>query len=87
MDKTSGMDETEYLLSNENNKEVLMKSIAEAKGYKVTKEDINNIEPVIDSDLVVKMMDSMSISELKVLKAACDFLIGCKEKEQLLKQL
>lgn len=81
------MDETEYLLSSENNKEVLMKSIAEIKGYKVTKEDISNIEPVIDSDLVVKMMDNMSIAELKVLKATCDFLIGCKENELLLEQL
>lgn len=81
------MDETEYLLSSDNNAEHLKRSIAEAKGYKVTKEDISNIEPVIDSDLVVKMMDNMSIAELKILKAACDFLIGCKENEQLLEQL
>ena len=81
------MDETEYLLSSEKNVEHLKKSIAEAKGYKVNKEDINNIEPVIDSDLVVKMMDNMGIEELKILKAACDFLIGCKENEKLLEQL
>ena len=87
MDDVGNMDETEYLLSSENNKEVLMRSIAEAKGYKVTKEDVSGIEPVIDSDLVVKMMDNMSISELKLLKAACDFLIGCKENELLLEQL
>ena len=86
MDKSSGMDETEYLLSSENNKEVLMRSISEVKGYKVTKEDISSIEPIIDSDLVVKMMDNMSISELKVLKDTCDLLIGCKESEQLLEQ-
>lgn len=87
MDKSSKMDDTEYLLSSENNKEVLMRSIAEAKGCKVTKEDISSIEPVIDSDLVVKMMDNMSVTELKVLKVACDFLIGCKENELLLEQL
>lgn len=81
------MDETEYLLSSEKNAEHLKRSIAEAKGYKVNKEDISNIEPVVDSDLVVKMMDNMSITELKVLKSACDFLIGCKENEQLLEQL
>lgn len=82
MDKSSKMDDTEYLLSSENNKEVLMRSIAEAKACKVSKDDISNIEPVIDSDLVVKMMDNMSITELKLLKASCDFLIGCKENEQ-----
>lgn len=41
--------------------------------------DIDMIEPVNDSEAVIKMMDNMSIAELKMLKAACDFLIGCKE--------
>lgn len=72
------MDETEYLLSNGNNKEHLMKSISQAKGCKVAVEDIDSIEPVIDSDTVIKMMDNMSISELKMLKATCAVLINFK---------
>lgn len=80
------MDETEYLLSSENNKERLMRSINQAKGCKVAVEDINSIEPVIDSDTVIKMMDNMSISELKMLKATCAVLINFKLNESMSKQ-
>lgn len=77
------MDETEYLLSSENNKESLMRSINQAKGSRASVEDIDNIEPVIDSDTVIKMMDNMSISELKVLKATCAVLINFKLNESM----
>ena len=80
------MDETEYLLSSENNKESLMRSINQAKGCKVVVEDIDSIEPVIDSDAVIKMMYNMSISELKMLKAACSVLINFKLNESMSNQ-
>ena len=80
------MDETEYLLSSENNKESLMRSINQAKGCKVVVEDIDSIEPVIDSDAVIKMMYNMSISELKMLKATCAVLINFKLNESMSKQ-
>lgn len=73
MDKTSGMDETEYLLSNENNREHLERSI-EQVGIKTTS--------YVDSDMVVRLMEDMTISELKVLKSACDLLIGFKSSEE-----
>lgn len=73
MDKTSGMDETEYLLSNENNREHLERSIEQA-GIKTTS--------YVDSDMVVRLMEDMTISELKVLKSACDLLIGFKTNEE-----
>ena len=73
MDKTSGMDETEYLLSNENNREHLERSIEQA-GIKTTS--------YVDSDMVVRLMEDMTVSELKVLKAACDLLIGFKTNEE-----
>lgn len=72
MDKTSGMDETEYLLSNENNREYLERSIEQA-GIKTTS--------YVDSDMVVRLMEDMTISELKVLKSACDLLIGFRSNE------
>lgn len=78
MGKLSDMDETEYLLSSDNNAEHLKKSIKQT--------DIKTTS-YVDSDLVVKMMENMSVQELKFLKATCDFLIGCKENEQLLEQL
>lgn len=73
MDKTSGMDETEYLLSNENNREHLERSIEQA-GIKTTS--------YVDSDMVVRLMDDMTISELKLLKSACDLLIVFKNNEE-----
>lgn len=72
MDKTSGMDETEYLLSNENNREHLERSIEQA-GIKTTS--------YVDSDMVVRLTEDMTISELKVLKSACDLLIGFRSNE------
>lgn len=80
------MDETEYLLSSENNRESLMRSISQAKGSRASVEDIDSIEPVIDSDTVIKMMDNMSISELKMLKATCAVLINFKLNESMSKQ-
>ena len=41
------------------------------------------IEPVIDSDVVIKMMDNMSIAELKMLKATCSILINFKLNEAM----
>ena len=72
------MNETEYLLNSDKNAEHLLKSISEADKYTVTKRDINMIEPVIDSDVVIKMMDNMSLAELKMLKATCSVLINFK---------
>ena len=66
------MDETEYLLSSDNNAEHLKKSIEQA-GIKTTS--------YVDSDMVVRLMEDMTISELKVLKSACDLLIGFKSEE------
>ena len=80
------MDETEYLLSNGNNKEHLMKSISQAKGSRASVEDIDSIEPVIDSDTVIKMMDNMSVAELKMLKATCAVLINFKLNENMSNQ-
>ena len=72
MVKSSSMDETEYLLSNENNREHLERSIEQA-GIKTTS--------YVDGDMVVRLMEDMTISELKVLKSACDLLIGFKSNE------
>ena len=66
------MDETEYLLSNENNREHLEKSIKQS-GIKNTS--------YVDSDMVIKLMEDMTVGELKVLKSACDLLIGFKVNE------
>lgn len=66
------MDETEYLLNNENNRERLEKSIKQS-GIKNTS--------YVDSDMVIKLMENMTIDELKVLKSACDLLIGFKVNE------
>ena len=80
------MNDTEHLTSSERNKERLLNSISEADKYTVTKSDIDMIEPVIDSDTVIKMMDNMSISELKMLKATCAVLINFKLNESMSKQ-
>ena len=80
------MDETEYLFSSENNKESLMRSINQAKGCEVSRSDIDTIEPVIDSDVVIKMMDNMSLAELKMLKATCSVLINFKLNEAMSNQ-
>ena len=80
------MDETEYLLSSKNNKEHLMKSISQAKGSRASVEYIDSIEPVVDSDVVIKMMDNMSLAELKMLKATCSVLINFKLNESISNQ-
>ena len=80
------MNETEYLLNSDKNAEHLLKSISEADKYTVTKRDINMIEPVIDSDVVIKMMDNMSLAELKMLKATCSVLINFKLNEAMSNQ-
>ena len=72
------MNDTEYLLNSDKNAEHLLKSISEADKYTVTKSDIDMIEPVVDSDVVIKMMDNMSLAELKMLKATCSVLINFK---------
>ena len=77
------MNETEYLLNSDKNAEHLLKSISEVDKYAVTKSGINMIEPVIDSDVVIKMMDNMSLAELKMLKATCSVLINFKLNEAM----
>ena len=77
------MNDTEYLTSSESNKERLLNSISEADKYTVTKSDIDMIEPVVDSDVVIKMMDNMSVAELKMLKATCSVLINFKLNESM----
>ena len=74
MSKPSGMDETEYLLSSDNNAEHLKKSIEQT-----------SIETTsyVDSDMVVRLMDNMSLAELKMLKATCSILINFKLNEAL----
>ena len=67
------MGETEYLLSSDNNAKRLKESISQA-GIKTTS--------YVDSDMVVRLMEDMNVSELKVLKAACDLLIGFKTNEE-----
>ena len=80
------MNDTEHLTSSESNKERLLNSISEADKYTVTKSDIGMIEPVVDSDVVTKMMDNMSVAELKMLKATCAVLINFKLNESMGKQ-
>ena len=77
------MNDTDYLVSGNTNKERILKSIVEAEDYKVSRSDIDAIEPVIDSEAVIKMMDNMSVAELKVLKATCAVLINFKLNESM----
>ena len=72
------MNDTEYLLNSDKNAEHLLKSISEVEKYIVTKSDVDMIEPVIDSEAVIKMMDNMSVAELKMLQATCSVLINFK---------
>ena len=80
------MKDTDYLVSGDTNKERILKSITEADEYKVSRSDINMIEPVVDSDAVIKMMNNMSVAELKMLKATCAVLINFKLNECMGKQ-
>ena len=80
------MKDTEYLVSGNTNKERILKSINEAQEYTATKSDINMIEPVNDSEAVIKMMDNMSVAELKMLKATCAVLINFKLNESMSNQ-
>ena len=77
------MNDTDYLVSSESNKERLLSSISEADKYTVTKSDNDMNEPVIDSEAVIKMMDNMSVAELKMLKATCAVLINFKLNENM----
>lgn len=77
------MNDTDYLVSGNTNKERILNSITEADSYKASRSDIDAIEPVIDSDTVIKMMENMSISELKMLKATCSVLINFKLNESM----
>lgn len=80
------MKDTDYLVSGNTNKERILNSINEAEEYKSSKSNIDMIEPVIDSDAVIKMMDNMSVAELKMLKATCSVLINFKLNESMSNQ-
>ena len=80
------MNDTEYLLNSDKNAEHLLNSISEAEDYKVSRNNVDMIEPVVDSDVVTKMMDNMSVAELKMLKATCAVLINFKLNESMSKQ-
>ena len=77
------MNDIEYLMNSDKNAEHLLKSISEVDNYTVIKSDIGMIEPVVDSDVVIKMMDNMSVAELKMLKATCSVLINFKLNESM----
>ena len=83
------MKDTDYLVSGNTNKERILNSNTEAEEYKVSRSDIDAIEPVIDSapnmdgDAIIKMMDNMSVAELKMLKATCSVLINFKLNEAM----
>ena len=77
------MKDTDYLVSGNTNKERILNSINEAEEYKESRGDIDMIEPVIDSEAVIKMMDNMSVAELKMLKATCSVLINFKLNEAM----
>ena len=77
------MNDTEYLLNSDKNAEHLLNSISEAEDYKVSRNNVDMIEPVVDSDVVIKMMDNMSVAELKMLKATCSVLINFKLNESM----
>ena len=77
------MNDTEYLLNSDKNAKHLLNSISEAEDYKVSRSDVDMIEPVVDSDVVIKMMDNMSVAELKMLKATCSVLINFKLNESM----
>ena len=77
------MKDTDYLVSGNTNKERILNSINEAEEYKESRGDIDMIEPVVDSDAVIKMMDNMSVAELKMLKATCAVLINFKLNESM----
>ena len=80
------MNDTDYLVSGNTNKERILNSITEAEDYKASRSDIDMIEPVIDSEDVIKMMDNMSVAELKMLKATCAVLINFKLNESMSNQ-
>lgn len=77
------MKDTDYLVSGNTNKERILNSINEADDYKISRNDNDMIEPVIDSEAVIKMMDNMSLAELKMLKATCSVLINFKLNESM----
>ena len=80
------MKDTDYLVSGNTNKERILNSINEAEEYKESRGDIDMIEPVNDSEAVIKMMDNMSVAELKMLKATCAVLINFKLNESMSNQ-
>lgn len=77
------MKDTDYLVSSNTNKERILSSITEAEQYKESRSDIDIVEPVVDSDVVIKMLDNMSLAELKMLKATCSILINFKLNEAM----
>lgn len=64
--RIKSMDETEYLLSNENNKEVLLRSIAENEKHKESMTDVN---------YVISLLQNMDKYELDGIRCECDYLI------------
>lgn len=63
------MDETEYLMDSENNKETLLKSIKQVKSVMPSQ------EPLTDVEYVIKLVQNMNINELDSIMMECDYLI------------
>ena len=80
------MNDTDYLVRVNTNKERILNSTTEAEDYKASRSDVDMIEPVIDSEAIIKMMDNMSVAELKMLKATCAVLINFKSNESMSNQ-
>lgn len=63
------MNDTDYLLSSEKNKEVLMRSIEQAKAHKEHKEHLT------DANYVISLLQNMDKYELDGIRCECDYLI------------
>ena len=63
------MDETEYLMGSEKNKEVLLSSIKQVKSV------LPSQEPLTDVEYVIRLVQNMGINELDSVMMECDCLI------------
>lgn len=63
------MNDTDYLLSSENNAEHLKKSIEQVKSTMPSQETLTDV------DYVIKLLQFMNINELDSIMMECDYLI------------